>query len=208
MNKKLLTLAILACGAFGFSAMAQDEGIMAISEEAPANPNNKMYQPQQFTDYAFEGIILDTDQQAKMDKINAEFQPIVNGTLVGPRPGQPCPGDNAQCKQTAKGPRPDKANCDSAQCKGPRSDFKARRGGQGGPQLQEARKAYAQQVKQVLTPEQYIVFLENIAFAPQQPQMGPQGGRQLQVPKAAKDQKAKAIGERKAKAAQTQVTTE
>ncbi len=185
MNKMFLTLAIAAFGLCGMSAMAQDE--------APACQGNKMYQPQVFTDYAFEGIILDTDQQAKMDKINEQYKPIVNGTLV--RGSASCPGDSAQCKQGRKGPRPDKAQCDSAQCrKGPRPDkaqcdsAQCRPGGprggfrgqrpdgprpEGPNPMMQARKEYIEQVKEVLTPDQYVVFLENIVMAPQQPQMGP-----------------------------------
>ncbi len=189
MKKKLLTLAILACGALGFTAVAQDEGLVAVSEEATLNPNNKMYQPQVFTDYAFEGIILDTDQQAQMDKINEQYKPIVNGTLV--RGQASCPGDSARCKNKDKAFDRSQAPCDSAQCKG-KGPRDGRRGGDrpglNPQQLQQARKAYAEQVKQVLTPEQYVVFLENIAFAPQQPQ-GPQ--RAMQAPKGGHGQKAK-----------------
>ena len=38
-----------------------------------------MYRPQKFTDFAFEGILLDINQQAKMDSLNAIYQP--NGKI-------------------------------------------------------------------------------------------------------------------------------
>lgn len=101
-----------------------------------AGDSNKMYQPQKFTDYAFEGILLTVDQQGKMDKLNADMK----------AKREACKNDTTACKK---------------QCKG---DRKCR--GEG--RLQ-ARKDYVNSVKEILTPEQYTTFLENIVFMPGQP---------------------------------------
>lgn len=136
MIKKILSMAIIVAAACGISASAQQ---------------NKMYQPQQFTDFAFEGILLDVDQQAKIDNINSAFR----------LKGQPA-AENAQCdKQNCP-----KQPCDSANCDQPKRQ--RNRGQMPSPANDpNMRREYAKQVKQVLTPEQYTQFLENIAFMPQ-----------------------------------------
>lgn len=61
-----------------------------------------------------------------------------------------------------------KARRDSVRCQRP--DSVCVKG--ANPRMQ-ARRDYVNGVKQVLTPEQYTMFLENIVFMPQQPQGGP-----------------------------------
>lgn len=165
MNKKLLTLAIAACTLCGFTSMAQtqEKATECAAQSCPqSNCNNKMYQPQQFTDFAFEGILLDVNQQAKIDAINAQMKDAVNGNAM---------------MRSPRG-KDKKAPCDSAKCLD-KAQKKGARPCEGRNGLQLARKAYAEQVKNVLTPDQYVMFLENIAFSDDQPQMGPQGRQQL-----------------------------
>lgn len=111
---------------------------------AQTSADNKMYKPQKFTDYAFEGILLTVDQQSKMDKLNADLK----------AKREACKNDTAAC-----------AGKDCKGCKG-RTD-------RGKNRLQ-ARKDYVSSVKEILTPEQYVTFLENIVFMPEQGRgMGP-----------------------------------
>jgi len=91
---------------------------------------DKMYRPQKFTDFAFEGILLDMSQQARVDSLNAAS---ASGRCA-----------NAEC-----------ANKDCA-AKG-----KCHQG-----RHRVDRREYVKKVKEILTPEQYTMFLENIVMMP------------------------------------------
>ena len=80
MTKKILSIA-LAIAAFSASGMyaQQDRGVNSRGDSDRSEMSDKMYRPQKFTDFAFEGILLDINQQAKMDSLNAIYQP--NGKI-------------------------------------------------------------------------------------------------------------------------------
>lgn len=155
MNKKIITFAIAALGFCGISASAQApaDGKTCSKANTEQQIDNKMYKPQKFTDFAFEGILLDVNQQAQIDKINQQYQHQLG--IRGQR-GQKCDSTKCtkpECTADKKADRPCKDNNKSW------------------------RRDYAAQVKQVLTPDQYVTFLENIAFyTPERPAMaqGPQ----------------------------------
>lgn len=146
MNKKIITFAIAAIGLCSVAANAQTADSKATSQaNAEQQVDNKMYKPQKFTDFAFEGILLDVNQQAAIDQINQQYQ-----QQLAPR------GDRGQ-----------KQKCDSAKCEKkacPANADKNLGNRKGGPRDNSWRRQYAAQVKEVLTPEQYVTFLENIAF--------------------------------------------
>lgn len=51
------------------------EGNAAACAATDNRASDKMYRPQKFTDFAFEGILLDMGQQARMDSLNAAMAP-------------------------------------------------------------------------------------------------------------------------------------
>ncbi len=157
MKTKLLSIA-LACIAFAAtSAQAQTDNDYIESNSRPLAKGkgvraregkpltaDKMYRPQKFTDFAFEGILLDIDQQSKIDAINKEFKQKREACRKS------CSEGRQQCTDSTK--------C----CKsGIEIDKTANRGSQ-------MKRDYVNAVKGVLTPEQYVTFLENIVFMPRQ----------------------------------------
>lgn len=154
MKKKILTFAISAIASLGFMASAQQQA-----------PQNKMYTPQTFTDYAFEGVLLDLPQQQRIDSLHAAIRTPkmkkVNATTM-------CP-DSARVK---------------AQCqKQPQKPQKGMRvnGSIGGvmPGVK-----YVAKVKEILTPEQFDMFLSNIQAMPENVvyNLAPEMPQQLQQP--------------------------
>jgi len=132
MNKKVISFAMAVIAAVGVSASAQTasdktdkcdvpcckENASCCKENA-AGRNDKMARPHRFTDFAFEGILLDMPQQARMDSLNAAVK--------------------AQREPSrAQKPRRGRVSAD-----------------------------YVAKVKEILTPEQYTTFLENIVLMPE-----------------------------------------
>lgn len=157
MKLKTLYVAIALVVA-GMTATAQTTATADANQTS--SKADKMYRPLEFTDFAFEGILMTPDQQQKIDAINAEMKAKRGSCDVKPD----C--KKGECK---KGECP-KSECKKGECKKDRS--KMRRG--------ECMKEYASKVKEVLTPEQYVVFLENIVFTDNGPKgMGgkPSGDR-------------------------------
>lgn len=113
------------------------EGNAAACAATDNRASDKMYRPQKFTDFAFEGILLDMGQQARMDSLNAAMAP-------------------KQCADSA---------CVNKDCK-----VKGRKG-----HGRMDRREYVKKVKEILTPDQYTVFLENIVMMPDQMR----GGRDM-----------------------------
>lgn len=186
MKKKIIAFAIAVLGIFSVNVNAQDN----VRGAAPMG-NDKMYRPQTFTDFAFEGILLDVNQQARIDSLNAAMMPK----------GVPAKNSEVSCKDNCKGnaekcdgKKCDK-KCDGKKCDGKKCDKKCDKKEKGNkgencgncPNAQKPqrmgnmppkgnfgpapRKEYIAKVKEILTPEQYVVFLENISSMPQQ--MGP-----------------------------------
>lgn len=157
MKKKILAIAAALFGTFGMIAFAQMP--------------DKSYKPQKFTDFAFEGILLDIDQQAKIDSINAlAFKAC---------PMQPADcQQQAQCAQTrcpnGQCMKVEGVTCDTAGCVTPgphRRNHDVRHGHSnrrfdGAMRGMRPTREYIEAVKEVLTPEQYVTFLENIVTMP------------------------------------------
>ena len=169
MKKKLLTIALALAATAAVSAQTQnpeEEYIQnnyttlasssGLRDRGQAlRASDKMYRPQKFTDFAFEGILLDIDQQGKIDAINKEFEQKREACRKS------CEANRAQCTDSTAC-SPDLLSIDSSADR--RSQMK---------------RDYVTAVKGVLTPEQYVTFLENIVFMPQQqaaPGFGRRGG--------------------------------
>lgn len=143
--------AMMAVVATAAISTASAQTVATISAPPSSEASDKMYRPQKFTDYAFEGILLSVDQQAKVDAVNAEFKAKREGARAERKlrhdRKQLCKGDSA-CAVA------DRKDCPRRECDGVN------------PRMQE-RKDYVGKMKQILTPEQYTTFLENIVFMPQ-----------------------------------------
>ena len=143
MKKAIIAMAL--AGMFAVQASAQDNTCRnnrqvcpeeSAAECAAANGrvSDKMYRPRKFTDFAFEGILLDMGQQARMDSLNAAMAP-------------------RQCADSACVNK----DCNARGCKSHgRMD----------------RREYVKKVKEILSPDQYTVFLENIVMMPDQARGG------------------------------------
>lgn len=144
MKKTLMTLAIVAMTTVAFSAQAQQVKARATVEPVQACPATEVCDAEctvaECADgqcgpcIFFEGITLTPDQQTRL----AALKPAK----------KECKGDKKECTAEKKECKGEKANCDK-----PR-----RRGHQ-----QCDKKAYIAQVKEILTPDQYVIFLENVA---------------------------------------------
>lgn len=151
MKKTIIAMAL--AGVCAVQAFAQDnncpngrqvcpEGNAAACAAPAGRGSDKMYRPQKFTDFAFEGILLDMGQQARVDSLNAAMAP----------------------KQCADSACVNKA-CVNKDC--------AAKGRKGHGRID--RREYVKKVKEILTPDQYTVFLENIVMMPDQMR----GGRDM-----------------------------
>lgn len=177
--------------AFALAAVALIASVPAVSAQCDrsrgpkseckvdgqAQQSDKMYRPQKFTDFAFEGILLSVDQQAKVDAVNAEFK-----------------ARREQAKVERQQARMDRrAKCDSTACQ----PGKCSKPGKDGKRLGDGRKEYVEKMKAILTPEQYTTFLENIVFMPQPQKDMRHGDCKVKCDKGGKhhhDGKAKAEG--------------
>ncbi len=137
MKKKILTLAIAAIASLGFMASAQQQA-----------PQNKMYTPQTFTDYAFEGVLLDLPQQTRIDSLHAAIRtPQMN-------------------KVHAISVNPDSAR--TVAQRAPIGHGRIIKGGRGTgkPLGVMPGVEYVAKVKEILTPEQFDMFMANIQAMP------------------------------------------
>jgi hypothetical protein len=150
MKKRLLSLAIVAIAAFGIMAVAGTKSNKAAkAEKAQTEKVEKQGKkcrkgeqgcdsirkcgPEEFN--PFIGITLTDDQKAQLDALKPQDK------------GCPCcGGDKKPCEAKDKPCAPGK--CDSIN--GPER-----------PDPRQAKRDYLNKVKQILTPEQYVVFLEN-----------------------------------------------
>lgn len=127
MKKTLLSIAFVAAGIFGFSAMAQQpccNPAQACCE--PAEACCQTPAPQKGPKFnALEGITLTADQQTAVNALNEKY---------------------------AKA-RKDKAEARAQAQNQEINDFK------------EGRRAYLKEMQEILTPEQYTTFLENLAMS-------------------------------------------
>ena len=178
-----MAILVLASG----NAFAQDCKAKCDNDKACKNAtinNNKMYQPREFTEFAFEGILLTPEQQEKINALNAEVKANRSNAdkaacdkkcdkkcdkqACDKKCDKKCDGKcQGKCDKKCDG-KCDKQNCptDSATCKKGmkkgemhgRHSMAGRRGGMNPDQ----RRQYAARVKEILTDEQYEVFLKNV----------------------------------------------
>ncbi len=167
MKKKILLMAIALLGLTGISASAQQTQNEPTRRESPAGENNKMRQPREFTEFAFEGVLLDINQQQRIDSLNA--------AVKAKRPAKPvatcCPADSTK-KAECKSSDCKKAQCDNAtaSCKNDKRADADRRGktpkGQRMMRNNPYGDEYVAKVKEILTPEQFEIFQENLTQMP------------------------------------------
>ncbi|MDE6693227.1 MAG: hypothetical protein K2K05_07555, partial [Muribaculaceae bacterium] len=89
-------MAIAILGFAGATASAQETTSTNSRQETNA-PQNKMRQPRDFNEFAFEGILLDINQQTRMDSLNAAV-----------KANRPERNGNGQCAST---------ECQKSDCK-------------------------------------------------------------------------------------------
>ena len=137
MRKTILALAFVlgAMGTVSVFAADDNNNLQTDKKECVKNRNCERGGRRCFK--PFEGITLTQEQQTKLDALKAEKCPRVSD----------CKKDD--CKKECKA---DKQNCQAndRNCKGGKCDFK------------NGKRDYLNKVKGVLTPEQYVIFLENI----------------------------------------------
>lgn len=161
MTKYFITIAAAAIAACGFTAAAQDRAAAGAAPEQ----SDKMRRAATPREYAFEGVLLSMDQQAKIDAINAEFDAkCAKGKCVNNCDPKKCPYLNCRKDSCTARPCPYANDSCVAQPKGPRGP----RHGHGprGQFRNGLSPEYIAKVKEVLTPEQYTLFLENIVNMP------------------------------------------
>lgn len=174
MKKKLFSAALILAAMMSFNASAQEpatanaETTESVSaQDVKADKNDKMKRGDRkgprhgdkkdfrhggrgdckgMRPDLFKGITLTADQQARLDALRPE------------RPGRP---EGSEAKpDRAKCDKADKGGCDKA-ARGREFRGEGRHGRHHG-----MRADYVRKVKEILTPEQYVVFLENIVLQP------------------------------------------
>lgn len=156
MKKKFFAIAMAAVAAAGITISAQSVDNNRQKCDKPCDKenccgqqcqagtpgaNNKMGRPQSFQDFAFEGILLDLNQQQRMDSLNAAVKAQREAKMAARKDQK---GDRQQMRDN----------------------------------MRQGRADYIAKVKEILTPEQYTMFLENIVMMPQQQGPGHMMGHQ------------------------------
>lgn len=167
-----MIMALALFGLAGATASAQETTSTNSSQETQV-PQNKMRQPREFTEFAFEGILLDINQQQRMDSLNAAV-----------KANRPVRGENGQCA-SAECQKSDckKADCKKGECTA--ADAQCQKAGNCQANGKECKKGdsecrgknpkgqrmlrtpygpeYVAKVKEILTPEQFEMFQENVS---------------------------------------------
>lgn len=156
MKKKFFAIAMAAVAAAGITISAQSVDNNRQKCDKPCDKenccgqqcqagtpgaNNKMGRPQSFQDFAFEGILLDLNQQQRMDSLNAAVKAQREAKMAARKDQK---GDRQQMRDD----------------------------------MRQGRADYIAKVKEILIPEQYTMFLENIVMMPQQQGPGHMMGHQ------------------------------
>lgn len=167
MKKKLIAFAVAMLALTGINASAQQNCQQCPGAEAGQCPgnNNKMYQPREITDFAFEGILLDVDQQAKMDTLNGCMK-AAPGAKRHPKGRPQVCADSACIPMQGMGYGPE-------QRRGPKREMMRQQG--DGDMLMPG-IMYVAKVKEILTPEQFETFMTNISNIPCGEMQCPNGG--------------------------------
>ncbi len=184
MKKTIITLALAAFALVGVNASAQTEKACTKAQcekqtgENQLNENNRMRRPATWREYAFEGVLLSLDQQTKIDEINKEFDSqLASACKKDSCQKSECTKPDckkvdckkADCKKVdCKKDSCQKVDCKKVDCKKDRRGDRAGKGPRNFAPNFELRSQYIARVKQVLTPEQYTTFLENIVNMPSQ----------------------------------------
>lgn len=182
MKKRILTIALAAIALCGFSAAAQNDDNNCNNNVCPSQACAQQFAkysqdyttyggtglrsrgPQNWREAAFEGVLLSVDQQGKIDAINQKFDSQLAQCCI-PDSCTAATNSDKAVKKDRKDRRGDRADR--------RDDRRGRKDRKGQPNF-KARSEYIAQVKTVLTPEQYVTFLENIVNMPaQRPQRDP-----------------------------------
>lgn len=135
MKKKLLSLAVAAV-AFTSMAFAQNATSAATAATGTKTEITKKEKAQRPAFNPFEGISLSADQQTKIDALRAERK----------QKSETARAERRQQKEATRAERQKKSE----------ERFNGRR---------DARRAELNKIKSILTPEQYVQYLENIALA-------------------------------------------
>lgn len=184
MKKTILSVAIMLTGMLAFSSLAQTPETTAAqtpTEQTAENCNapchgrhsdNNMpgkhrhnckrgaqarHAQRQHRDF-FAGIDLTPEQQSQLNDI----KPL-------------CTRDSDNCEGAKCAPQqaPSQQNCSQQNCNRGRRHENRRHEGCNRPAQRKAnpekRRQYIEQVKGILTPEQYVMFLENIVMPPVAP---------------------------------------
>lgn len=166
MKKKLFSTALIIAALVGFNMSAQEpanSAEKACTENAQCHKGEKGKKDKDFKKDRgdrkgprgefkgqrpdlFKGITLTAEQQAQLEAL---------------RPQRPEGKDNCDSVKCTKGKD---AGCDKAKTDKKDGTKQFRDGGRrGNPGAKKAE--YVKKVKEILTPEQYVVFLENIVFS-------------------------------------------
>lgn len=175
MKKKILMMAIALFGIAGATASAQETPCNNSCSERPA-PQNKMRQPRTFNEFAFEGILLDINQQQRMDSLNAAVKANRPAKRDGKCASDECVKNDCQKSDCQKGDCK-KGECtaqsqctETGKCQAAGKDCKKGDGPRYGKNPKGERMLrtpygpeYVAKVKEILTPEQFEMFQENVA---------------------------------------------
>lgn len=135
MKKNLLALAILLVSMGTVSTFASNDSKEKTGDKKECTKGKQCRKGDKACFNPFVGITLTADQQNKLDALKQV----------------PCGKDNkvdckkADCK---------KEDCKKTECKGDKACAR--------PDRRQGKRDYISKVKEILTPEQYVVFLENI----------------------------------------------
>lgn len=152
MKKKIMILAVAIASMAGFNSLAQVSATATSGIDKVKCDKGKKGECDGKKECKganpFEGITLTADQQTKIDALKAE-----------------CKANREKCKAEKRAEKAEK----KAEKKAAMEQARAER--------KQAKRDYLNKVKGILTPDQYVVFLENIVVS-DAPQGGPRpGGR-------------------------------
>ena len=195
--KKIAILTLAAALFAGASSFAQDTA--SGQTAAPAKCEKACHKKCARHADEFAGITLTPEQQAKVEALKAEYRKDIKGAKAemgkAQRKGNKMvkkgeqQGENLIEKAKAKGEKIAEGTKDVALkvADGTKAEVKKLKG-EGADRrekMSEKRAEYLQKMKEILTPEQYTTYLENIAKA------NPHHGDKARMAKAHKAQKVK-----------------
>ena len=154
MKKRILSVVLALAAVIGFNASAQEQCPNASKCDKKEQIKGGRHKAPRYN--PFEGITLSEDQKAQFKSLFEEAKKH----YAERKDKKECNVDSAKCDK--KG---DKA------CK-----HDAVKGKRGKHHMNKMKAEYLKKVKEILTPDQYVVFLENMVTH-QQPAFGPRHHR-------------------------------